>query len=397
MIGKCVLFQQGGQNMWKALGQIEKELCVAGIRKNKLADHWGVKPSTVTKVFKGNTDISFGFLSKTMILLNKGIQVQGNMLKNYIDVTNPKSENLREAMEDLALRGKFDLLIGVINSELQSKVSENKEFARVYLIIYQRYIGELNAKQYHKALYVESKSVKTTEMEVLTEILLCQAQYQTGNYTALNERLKSLETKIDEISNKYLRECFKLRYREAIAVTSLQGGEVDEARSVCIKLLDELEWDNFFSFPKVNAYLKLGESYVFSEGEYETSKYYLEKTLQVIGNRKVKGIEKKKEMVQHTLSFLKIHHDKEISDSDVIHPGEMAYLMIRQGNTVGARELLNQIKSAAGKLTDVQTAYLALTYEGTKREELMKQSLLMCQKSGNIFYSNLPKIYLGLI
>ncbi|MDA2320248.1 AimR family lysis-lysogeny pheromone receptor [Bacillus albus] len=383
--------------MWKALGQIEKELCVAGIRKNKLADHWGVKPSTVTKVFKGNTDISFGFLSKTIILLNKGIQVQGNILKNYIDVTNPKSENLREAMEDLALRGKFDLLIEVINSELHSKVSENKEFASVYLIIYKRYIGELNAKMYYKALHITSKSVKTIEMELLTEILLCQAQYQTGNYTALNERLKSIETKIDKISNKYLRECFKLRYREAIAVTSLQGGEVDEARNVCIKLIDDLEWDNYFSFPKVNAYLKLGESYIFSVGEYENSKYYLEKTLQVIGDRKVEAVEKKKEMVQHTLSFLKIHHDKEISDTDVIHPSELAYLMIKQGNTTGAREMLNQIKSSTGELTDIQTTYLALTYEGAKREELMKQSLLMCQKSGNIFYSNLPKIHLGLI
>ncbi|PEG01149.1 AimR family lysis-lysogeny pheromone receptor [Bacillus cereus] len=383
--------------MWKALGQIEKELCVAGIRKNKLADHWGVKPSTVTKVFKGNTDISFGFLSKTIILLNKGIQVQGNILKDYIDVTNPKSENLREAMEDLALRGKFNLLIEVINSELQSKVSENKEFASVYLIIYKRYIGELNAKLYYKALHIASKSVKTIEMELLTEILLCQAQYQTGNYTTLNERLKSIETKIDKISNKYLRECFKLRYREAIAVTSLQGGEVDEARNVCIKLIDDLEWDNYFSFPKVNAYLKLGESYVFSVGEYESSKYYLEKTLQVIGDRKVKAVEKKKEMVQHTLSFLKIHHDKEISDTDVVHPSELAYLMIKQGNTIGAREILNQIKSSTGELTDIQTAYLALTYEGAKREELMKQSLLMCQKSGNIFYSNLPKIHLGLI
>lgn len=383
--------------MWKALGQIEKELCVAGIRKNKLADHWGVKPSTVTKVFKGNTDISFGFLSKTIILLNKGIQVQGNILKDYIDVTNPKSENLREAMEDLALRGKFNLLIEVINSELQSKVSENKEFASVYLIIYKRYIGELNAKLYYKALHIASKSVKTIEMELLTEILLCQAQYQTGNYTTLNERLKSIETKIDKISNKYLRECFKLRYREAIAVTSLQGGEVDEARNVCIKLIDDLEWDNYFSFPKVNAYLKLGESYVFSVGEYESSKYYLEKTLQVIGDRKVKAVEKKKEMVQHTLSFLKIHHDKEISDTDVVHPSELAYLMVKQGNTIGAREILNQIKSSTGELTDIQTAYLALTYEGAKREELMKQSLLMCQKSGNIFYSNLPKIHLGLI
>ncbi|MGH0678637.1 AimR family lysis-lysogeny pheromone receptor [Bacillus luti] len=383
--------------MWKALNQIEKELCVAGIRKNKLANHWGVQPSTVTKIFKGNTDMSFGYLSKTVILLNKGLQVQNKMLKEYIEVTNPKLENLREAMEDLALRGKFDLLIEIINSELQSKVSENKEFAGVYQIIYQRYMGKLNAKQYHEALNQENKLVKTLEMEVLIEILLCQAKYQTGNYTTLNERLKSLEIKIDKISNKYLRECFKLRYREAIAVTSLQGGEVVEARCVCNELIDQLEWDKFFSFPKVNAYLKLGESYVFSEDNYEDSKYYLEKTLQVIGDREVDGIVKKKEMVQHTLSFLKIHHDKELTDLDVIHPSEKAYLMIKKGNKKEARELLNQIKNSTGELTDIQTAYLALTYEGTKREDLLKQSLLMCQKTGNIFYSNLPKVYLGLI
>ncbi|KWU68236.1 hypothetical protein AWW70_00240 [Bacillus mycoides] len=383
--------------MWKALNQIEKELCAAGIRKNKLANHWGVKPSTVTKIFKGNTDMSFGFLSKTVILLNKGIQVQDNLLTDYIYITKPKAENLREAMEDLALRGKFNLLINIINNESQSKVSENREFANVYRIIYKRYIGDLNAAQYHQALSLESKSIRTSEMEVLIEILLCQAQYQSGNFTSLNERLKSLEIKINKISNRYIRECYKLRYKEAIAVTSLQGGEVNEARQVCMKLLDDLEWDNFFSFPKVNAYLKLGESYVFSANEYETSKYYLEKTLEVIGDSKTDGIEKKRNMVQHTLSFLRIHHDRDISNLDVVHPGELAYLRIKQGDRMEARRLLNQLKEKNGELTDIQTAYLALTYEGTKKEELMKRSLLMCQKSGNIFYSNLPKIHLGLI
>ncbi len=67
--------------------------------------------------------MSFGFLSKTVILLNKGIQVQENLLTDYINITKPKSENLREAMEDLALRGKFNLLINIINSESQSKGS----------------------------------------------------------------------------------------------------------------------------------------------------------------------------------------------------------------------------------------------------------------------------------
>ena len=311
--------------------------------------------------------MSFGFLSKTIILLNKGIQVQENLLTDYIHITKPKSENLREAMEDLALRGKFNLLINIINSESQSKVAENREFANVYRIIYRRYIGEIDATQYHKALSLESKSIKTSEMEVLIEILLCQAQYQSGNFTSLNERLKSLEIKINTISNRYIRECYKLRYKEAIAVTSLQGGEVIEARHVSKELLDNLEWDNFF-FSKSKCIFKVRRIVYFSANEYERAKYYLEKTLEVIGDSKTNGIERKRKMVQHTLSFLKIHHDKEISSLDVVHSGELAYLRIKQGKKMEARKLLDQLKEKNGRLTDIQTAYLGLTYEGTKKK-----------------------------
>ena len=93
----------------------------------------------------------------------------------------------------------------------------------------------------------------------------------------------------------------------------------------------------------------------------------MEKTLEVIGDSKINGIERKRKMVQHTLSFLKIHHDKGISSLDVVHPGELAYLRIKQGKKIEARKLLNQLNEKNGRLTDIQTAYLGLTYEGTKR------------------------------
>ncbi len=108
----------------------------------------------------------------------------------------------------------------------------------------------------------------------------------------------------------------------------------------------------------------------FSANEYEKAKYYLEKTLEVIGDSKINGIERKRKMVQYTLSFLKIHHDKEISSLDVVHSGELAYLRIKQGKKIEARKLLNQLKEKNGGLTDIQTAYLGLTYEGTKKRRV---------------------------
>ncbi|WP_255286890.1 hypothetical protein [Bacillus toyonensis] len=100
--------------MWKILNVLEGELYAAGFKKKQLAHYWGVKPATVTKVFKGANDISFGYLSKTLILLRKSLISQARVVTDYIINTETKPENLREAMEDFALRGKFDLLKGII-------------------------------------------------------------------------------------------------------------------------------------------------------------------------------------------------------------------------------------------------------------------------------------------
>ncbi|MRS25864.1 AimR family lysis-lysogeny pheromone receptor [Bacillus sp. RIT694] len=383
--------------MWKVLNVIEGEVYVAGFKKKQLADYWGVKPATVTKVFKGTNDISFGYLSKTLILLKKSLISQSEIFSEYISETDPKPENIREAMEDFALRGKFDLLKGIIDQELNSNVAENKEFVEVYEIIYRRYHEGLSAQKYFELLRRKNKNVKTTEMEVLTEILLCQAQYQSGNYKTLYERLKSVNEKINDITNKFLKECLMLRYKEAIAVTSLQGGEVYESRVTCRDILDELEWDTFFSLPKLNAYLKMGESLIFEPENYENAKFYLEKTLELLGKPTCKGLKKKWELVQQTLSFLKIHHQRDLNTLEFVHLSEKAYLMILQGDLLGARNLLLNLIDKNGELTDIQTAYYALTCEGEERETLLRKSLLMCQKSGNIHYSQLPKMYLGLI
>lgn len=54
------------QEVWKVLNNLEGELYVAGFKKKQLADYWGVKPATVTKVFKGANDISFDIFRRRL-------------------------------------------------------------------------------------------------------------------------------------------------------------------------------------------------------------------------------------------------------------------------------------------------------------------------------------------
>lgn len=135
-----------------------------------------------------------------------------------------------------------------------------------------------------------------------------------------------------------------LRYKEAMAVTSLQGGEVVESRSICRDILDELEWDGFFSLPKLNAYLKIGESLIFEPENYENAKFYLEKTLELLGKPNCKGLEKKWKLVQQTLSFLKIHYQRDLDTLEFVHPSENAYSKILEGDILGAKKILLDLK-----------------------------------------------------
>ncbi|WOE44964.1 AimR family lysis-lysogeny pheromone receptor [Bacillus thuringiensis] len=82
---------------------------------------------------------------------------------------------------------------------------------------------------------------------------------------------------------------------------------------------------------------------------------------------------------------------------EFVHPSENAYSKILEGDILGAKKILLDLKEKNGEWTDIQTTYYALTCEGEEKEHLLRKSLLMCQKSGNIHYSQLPKIYLGLL
>lgn len=378
--------------MQSLLLNLRNELDAKGIKKTELANHLAVDPSVVTKIFKCERQISLSCLMKILILLNKSKKSIEEAIVKYIGYA--KHQKMRESMEYLTLAGEFDVLKDFIDKEKKSLRSENREYAIVYDIIRKRYTTKLTPKTYYNQIITKSKKVKTLEMEILTEILLCQAMYQSGDYQVLHQRLAAIEEKILEVKNKQIKKSLKMRLKEAIAVISLQRCLINNTRSVCLEILDNIKEDEAFSLLKVNAYLKIGESYIFEEGKYELAKKYLEKTLEVLGNPKYQGLKEKKWLVQCTLAFLKIYHWRDLDTLGKLHPAEAAFLKIKQGKYADAERLLLKLQKKNYELTDIQTFYLGLARND---KELIKKSLEMCEASGNIFYAQLPKIYLGLI
>ncbi|PJZ20689.1 AimR family lysis-lysogeny pheromone receptor (plasmid) [Bacillus tropicus] len=373
------------------LRELQDDLYAKGITNNELAKKWGVSSGTVSDVLNGKIQMRFYYLSKTLINLYDDREVRRSKVKRYINMTKPRS--LREAMEYLSSRGEFSLLKSVVESEKNSSNKENREWAGVYELILKRYTEKVNPKEFYAMIENKNRRAKTTEMQILTELLLCQALYQNKNYRSLFDRLSEVEKDINDIKNKFIKNSFLIRYKEAVGVISLQRGYAIETRNVCNDVINAYKNDVSFVIPYITAIGKIGESYFFDD--YEKAKLFLEKGIALLDDFSEVGLVNKKEMFQYTLNFLKMFHWKDTEGLEkILGKAGMAYFRCRQGRHEEAEQLLMQIENENGKLTSFETFYLGIARND---RELLKKSLEMFEESGNIFYSKLPKLYLGII
>ncbi|MDA2281044.1 AimR family lysis-lysogeny pheromone receptor [Bacillus cereus] len=376
--------------MSNLLNRLDGERCVAGIKKKDLATHWGVSPSVVTDVFKGRTQMSFCYLARMHDLLKKGSNSKASDITDYIK--SAKLENLQETMEYLALSGDFETLNKVIE---KVKDKGNKEWGEVYSLLAERYTKDADYNGLYKRIKEKEKNVKSPEMNILIELILCQALYQCGNYNLVSEQLKDIKENISKITNKYIKKTFKVRLQDAISVICLQRGEIQKSRKAALEVLKACESDKTYKIAEITALGKLGESYLFED--FSMSKTYLELAISKIDAIAFcKGLEKKKEKIVETLQFLKIHHWREIEDLEKELKGmELALFLVKKGRIAEAEAVLLDLERKNGHLSDMQTFVLALVRNSDT--ELLKKSLRMCEENGNIFFAYLPKKELGLI
>ncbi|MGE8057333.1 AimR family lysis-lysogeny pheromone receptor [Bacillus mycoides] len=375
--------------MQELLNSLKGDLCLAGITNGKLASCWGISPSGVSDVFKGRRQMRFSYLSTSLALLNKGTKTESEFISKYAKVAKPK--NRREIMEYLSLRGDFNSLKRIVDQEKESKTVVNREWSNIYDLIHKRFTEKVELLEFYNLMREKNKKTSCLEMKVLIDLLLCQLLYQTGNHDLISNKMAEIQNNIKEISNEFIEKTFDLRLKEAEAVLLLRNGNIVEARKKCNEMLSVCQLNPYYLLPQAMAYFKLGESYIFED--YEKSKKYLLKAYEVLQDLNYVGVEEKKEMFQYTLSFLRIYHVKELDTLNGIHAAEMAFLKIRQGSKKEAEQILTELKNKNGSLSAIQTVYLAMALDS---ETLMKEAHETLLQKGDIFYSKMPKIYLGL-
>lgn len=378
--------------MQTVLAKIQDDLFSKGITNKSLAKYLSVSPSGVSDFFKGKREMSFSYFSKTLVLLyDDEHDKRKSYIQHYLNVAS-KHESLREALEYTAIRGEFELLQQLFLKELESTNATNREWAAMYELFYKRNAERIDGKQFLELVEEKRKKVKSLEMQVMSDILLCYALHDIGNYRLLKNYICAAGLKIEKIKNKFIQNCFRIRINEWLCVINLLSGNLIDARNKCEELLFICRDDPQYTLQRANAYCNLGESYIFED--YNLSKVYLEKSLMCLGETFNPGLKVKRQLIEYTLMFLKIHHSKDVEGIDVeMHPAEKAYLLIKQGDKKAAAEILEELEKNKG-LSAFQLCYMGLAKDDLN---LIKKSLEMFEEIGNVFYAKLPKLHLGLI
>lgn len=389
----CLLFRKKGSKvMQTVLGKIQDDLFAKGITNKSLAKYLSVSPSGVSDFFKGKREMSFSYFSKTLVLLyDDEHDKRRGYIRHFINVAS-KHESLREALEYTAIRGEFETLQQLIIKELNSSNATNREWATMYDLFYKRNAERVDGERFLELVEEKRKKVKSLEMQVMSDILLCYALHDMGNYRLLKKYISGATVKIEKIKNKFIQNCFRIRVKEWLCVINLLSSNLIDTRNKCEELLFICREDPQYALQRANAYCNLGESYIFED--YNLSKKYLEKALLCLGDAFNPGLRVKRKLIEYTLMFLKIHHSKDVESIDIgMHPAEKAYLYIKQGDKISAIEILEELEKNKG-LSAFQLCYMGLAKDDLN---LIKKSLELFEEIGNVFYARLPKLYLGLI
>lgn len=390
----ALLKKQKEKTLRKLLNKIDTELAAKKITYTQLSKCWGISISGVSDVFRGEREISFCYLAKTLVLLYEDHSLRRELLEGYLKVAKP--ENLREALEYLTLRGEFDLVKKLISKEQCSDTPENREWSRVYNLIYEdskkKNKKKIVVMKYHDSLEDEMEKNNNPEMKILIDILLCHTSYQLGDYRLLNKRLNKLTKKVSKIKNKFIKKCYKVRIEEGLAAIYLTSDQLDEVRERCNMLLKLCENEPHLILNKARALWLKAESFIFDD--YEQSLSLFNEALEILNDNVNPEIEKKKKAIVKTVQFLKIYHNRDLDTLGIMEDGERAFFEIRMGNLETAIEILMNIEKKNESLSSFELVYLGIA---KNNRDIIKQGLRKFEEKNSLFYARFPKKELGLI
>ncbi|MEC3159345.1 AimR family lysis-lysogeny pheromone receptor [Bacillus thuringiensis] len=378
--------------MRKVLNKLSDDMNSKNINRNKLVKKLGIDPATLSRFLKGKHQLLFNKCGEMLKeVYPYEINARREFCRKYSKVLK-RPANKKVAMYYLLSHGELDILSELI---IKEKNTKNCEWAIVCELLYLRYSGKLSGdKLLDKFDEATSEFTnKTLEMEALCGIVMLHVKYDQENYKEMNKLSDELIEKVKGIEDKYLRDFLEFKIQEVIVYGLLTCAEIDKMRKYCYKILNDINSEKFFPVFRVTAYGVLGQSYIFTD--FKKALFYLEEAIKLIDKGPGLQLTARKNLFLNTIDFLKIYWKVDLNSINPIVKSEEAFLEIQKGNNERALEILMEILKEKGYLDAYETFYLALAKGNDKK--ILSDALYLFEQSQNIFYSFLPKKYLGIM
>lgn len=377
----------------KVLSRIETDLFFKQISNREVANTLNVHHSTFSNKLYGRNEFDCTLLLKFLRYLypNDVCKRRAYYWMYYKDEMKPK--NVYLTLELSNLLGELPSQKRVL-AAIKRKRNKNRHIsiqtAKVYELLYLRSKGEFTPKGFINEFSKLRENQKSSDpvVRIISQITYIYTLFDNNEYKLIINHLEKVEREIQKLNIGTLKKPFELRIKELFAFAYLYRKDLKKSREYCMSIIN----DEDCIFPKIiaNAYLILGQSYIFSN--YKISKKYLEEGIETLKNPLNSKMRNYKIIIEDTLAFLKIHWRRDLEDIKINDDGELAYFNIIQGNTSKALTILHNLKIKYGRLSAFQLCYLGFALKNKKYIEESKELFL---KSGNFFFAKLPEYYLN--
>ncbi|WP_260288483.1 AimR family lysis-lysogeny pheromone receptor [Peribacillus aracenensis] len=363
--------------MDKVLEEIKNDLKKGDIEQKVIASKMSTTSGNLTHKLSGKNDMSFlqFYILVSTIYDDKNI-IQ-RMIKVFIQHTK-KNENIKDCLEWSFQNGENEIFEIALD-----KV--DKETANVYELLMLRNKKKIDGPELlEKVEMMKIGKVKQKDMEVMLQIISLYAWYDTQNYN-LNSVYASFTLKrIALLKDGFLKDAYKARVMEITASANFKSDQVELAKGLAEKLIQEIDKD---VFPLIvnSMYNLLAEIHVFSDPRKSIE--YNRKALNMFEGLKFGSYQYREHSLKATHDFIKITNN--IFDGLYLNDrAEAAHYWAKQtdrGSKKKALSILEEIENNK-TLSPMQLYYRYLATGNRRDLEVARKEFYI---KGEFFYCQL--------
>lgn len=360
----------------------------AGVLNKELAAELGIANSNISSYFSGKQQISFmNFLSVLDYL-----QIEREEKKSYISsyiARTTKKESFKEILEWSSNHGLIE-----VNELISSRFLESDPKNK--LPVYYQLLNRRNRKDFigqEILFFREIEDAKKggynyEEVEAFSQICSLYAYMDLNNFRMVITVADHALDQIEKISNNYLRESFRVRTLEMLAISYVKRNLVNEAERIANLILTDKN-EKAFPLPTNSIYSLLSELYSFTD--YEKSTYYLNKAFHSFEFLPQKSFANRRSMLEATHDFIHITNGR-YNNLFMTSSAEKAHYYAMNGQRSEALKILDELeRTSSNGLTAHQLYYKAIAMQDA---DLIRKSYQEFILQGDLFYSHLPSKYM---